>query len=112
MASGTLDVDRQNLDKPADTPKYWVTFTPYAGVERGCQRRVEIVGDEPLFEYLLRMQEPNVQLEWRTQRVREWMSEIRMTGHFLIVDFRFDEEEHKMFRTVSRKVVPFRRTIS
>jgi len=112
MAAGTLDVDRQNLRNAVDTPRYRIIFTPNVGLDHGLQRHVEVVGDEPLFEYLLSLQERSVPLEWRTQRVREWMSAIQMNGHLLIDDFRIDENEYKMFRAVSEKVVPFRRLLS
>jgi hypothetical protein len=106
---GTLDIDRQNMGRRTETPVYWVTFTPYVGASCGSQPREEIVGDEPLFERLLNMQPATLPLAWRTQRVREWMSEIQSTGHLLLEDFRISEEEWKVLQPHSDKIVTFRR---
>jgi hypothetical protein len=109
MACGTLDIDRQNMGRRTETPVYWVTFTPYVGAQCGSQPRHEIAGDELLFESLLSLQPTTLPLAWRTQRVREWMSEIQSTGHLLLEDFRITEEDWKALRPESGKVVTFRR---
>ena len=95
MIDGTLKVEWANRDRPADTPKYWITFAANAAQLRsGAQRKV-IIGRESLLEYLLGIEAGTL------LAAQQWSFDIREAGHLTLERTQLTEEQYKHFRPVS-----------
>jgi hypothetical protein len=96
MIEGTLKVEWANRDKPADTPRYWLTFTAHAARFGGGAHRKVIIGRESMLEYLLGIQAATL------LAARQWLSEIHgAAGQVSLEHTQLTEEQYKPFRPVS-----------
>ena len=95
MIEGTLKVEWANRDRPADTPKYWITFATIAAQLRGGAQRKVIIGRESLLEYLLGIEAGTL------LAAQQWLLEIREAGHLSLERTQLTEEQYKPFRPVS-----------
>ena len=77
MIEGDLDIYWENNPAPAATRKYRVSFLRYTpGFEHGAVPRRLFVGEEVLFDCLVALQDPRMDVERRQGRAREWMLEL------------------------------------
>jgi hypothetical protein len=69
---GSLDIMWMN-PKTSAAPRYNLFFLPYANPRNGSQKPYELVGDEALKEYL-------VKLEFKTADAEYWVETVRSQG--------------------------------
>jgi hypothetical protein len=103
MIEGTLNIHWDNSDAPSDTRMYKVSFEPNAPAKQNAsaiqsgQAYKEVLGDEPLVDYLIQIQPPGLSLDRRAERAEAWVAAVHKEGHHSLDKIALTEEQVQVF---------------
>jgi len=81
-----------NRESPAATPRYRVLFTPHNGGR--AMPPGEVVGTDALLVFFLKLQSPELPVQFRNGNAKAWAAAVHATGsHEVLYDFNKNDYE-------------------